>query len=105
MTALDRRGFLQETGTGLAVLAGARVAVADEAPRKVVIAVIGTGGMGTGHVKALAARTDVEIAWVCDVDSNRRGAAAEVVAQARGQRPRDTADLREVLAEIGRAHV
>ena len=99
MTAVDRRGFLQDTGTGLAVLAGARVAVADEPPRKVVIAVIGTGGMGTGHVKALAARTDVEMAWVCDVDANRRGAAAELVAQARGQRPRETGDLREVLAD------
>ena len=99
MTALDRRGFLQETGTGLAVLAGARVAVADEPPRKVVIAVIGTGGMGTGHVKALAARTDVELAWVCDVDANRRAAAAELVAQAGHPRPRETVDLREVLAD------
>ncbi|HBH53870.1 MAG TPA: hypothetical protein DDY91_18445, partial [Planctomycetaceae bacterium] len=84
MSVLDRRGFLHETGAGLAVLAGARVALADEAPRRVVIAIIGTGGMGTGHVKALAARTDVEIAWVCDVDASRRGAAADIVEAARG---------------------
>ena len=46
MSVLDRRGFLHETGAGLAVMAGARVALADEAPRRVVIAIIGTGGMG-----------------------------------------------------------
>ena len=99
MSPLDRRGFLQETGAGLAGLAAARVAVADEAPRKVVIAVIGTGGMGTGHVKALAARTDVEIAWVCDVDESRRGAAADIVEEARGTAPQETGDLRRVLAD------
>jgi predicted dehydrogenase len=99
MSVLDRRGFLHETGAGLAVLAGARVALADEAPRRVVIAIIGTGGMGTGHVKALAARTDVEIAWVCDVDASRRGAAADIVEAARGTAPQETGDLRRVLAD------
>lgn len=93
----DRRGFLRETGVGLAALATVGVAIADDAPRKVVIAIIGTGGMGTGHVKALSARKDVEIAWVCDVDQQRRDAAAEIVSQATGTRPQAVGDLRRVL--------
>lgn len=93
----DRRGFLKETGVGLAALATAGLACADEPPRRVVIGIIGTGGMGTGHVKALSARNDVQIAWVCDVDEQRRNAAAEIVQQATGTRPQGVGDLRRVL--------
>lgn len=93
----SRRRFLQESGAGLTLLAAGVGEAADPPPRKVVIGVIGTGGMGTGHVKALSARPDVEIAWLCDVDQKRRDAAVQIVEEATGRRPRAEGDLRRVL--------
>jgi predicted dehydrogenase len=95
-----RREFLQDAGAAALVIgAGATALHAAGANDKIIIAVIGTGGMGTGHVRALSARNDVEIAWLCDVDQQRLAAAAEVVKQAKGKSPQTTQNLREVLAD------
>jgi predicted dehydrogenase len=80
----------------VAVGLGAQMAHA-AANDRVVVAVIGTGGMGMNHVGALAARKDVEIAAVCDVDSSRAAGAVERVVKAGGKPPRSTSDLRQVL--------
>lgn len=61
------------------------------------MAVIGTGGMGGNHVRNLAARKDVRIAHVCDVDQNRVAAAAKIVESATGTAPQAVGDLRRVL--------
>jgi hypothetical protein len=91
-----RRAFLQDAGAVMAIASTAPLLAA--APdEKTKIAVIGTGGMGTGHVRALSARNDVEIAWLCDVDQNRLASAAEVVKQAKGDTPQTTSDLRQLL--------
>ena len=95
-----RREFLQDASTAALVLgAGASSLHAAGANDKMTIAVIGTGGMGTGHVRALSARNDVDIAWLCDVDAQRVASAAEVVKQAKGKTAKTTANLREVLAD------
>lgn len=98
-----RRVFLQETSAAAIAVAATATATATTLPaaqnEKTVVAVIGTGGMGTGHVRALSARNDVEIAWLCDVDQNRLAAAAEVVKQAKGKSPQTTKDLRQILAD------
>ncbi|RPI85552.1 MAG: gfo/Idh/MocA family oxidoreductase, partial [Planctomycetaceae bacterium] len=93
----SRREFIKASSATLAAIAAGSTLAADQTPRKVVIAVIGTGGMGTGHVKALSARADVEIAWLCDVDQKRRDAAAQIVEDATGKRPSTAGDLRKVL--------
>lgn len=93
-----RRGFLQEaSATAVALAATSATLKGAEVSDKLSVAVIGTGGMGTGHVRALSARKDIEISWLCDVDQNRLAAAAEVVNLARGQTPQTTPDLRKVL--------
>ena len=53
--------------------------------RKVVLGFIGPGGMGTHHIKQLCKRTDVEIAYVCDVDQNRLAKAAKASSPRRRQ--------------------
>ncbi|MBL8849996.1 MAG: Gfo/Idh/MocA family oxidoreductase [Planctomycetaceae bacterium] len=96
MTQSTRRTVLKSATLGAAALAmgtRAKAAAAD----KVVIAIIGTGGMGMNHVRTLSARSDVEIAAVCDVDSERLAGAAEHVASTLGARPKAVKDLREVL--------
>ena len=93
-----RRGFIQEASVAAVALAATTGHLnAADAADKATIAVIGTGGMGTGHVRALSARNDVDIAWLCDVDQNRLASAAEVVKQAKGKSPQTTPDLRQIL--------
>ncbi|MBX3439227.1 MAG: Gfo/Idh/MocA family oxidoreductase [Planctomycetaceae bacterium] len=93
-TGSDRRSFLK----GSAVLAGstfvgttasARAAGANERFR---VAVIGTGGQGKGHVRNWLGHSDVDLAYVCDVDDARR---AEAAALAPAAKP--LSDLRRVL--------
>jgi predicted dehydrogenase len=91
-----RRSFLTQSAAGtLAVAAPALLKAADS--KRVVVGVIGPGGMGMNHVRNLAKRSDVEIAWVCDVDRNRLAAAASHVETETGKKPQSTGDMRKVL--------
>ena len=71
---IDRRSFLTAAGaaTGLTLAAGAlpssRAFGANERFR---VGVIGTGGQGQSHVKAWGSHDDVDLVYVCDVDSDR----------------------------------
>jgi len=98
MRETDRRSFLQGIGRGIAAAATGSVSrsSAASANERVVVAVIGCGGMGSNHLKLLAARRDVELAYVCDVDRKR---AAEAVrrAEGAGAKPKGVHDLRRVL--------
>jgi predicted dehydrogenase len=53
--------------------------------------------MGGNHLRLLAARRDVEVAYVCDVDRDRLSEGASVVEKGSGKAPRGVADLRRVL--------
>ncbi len=89
---------MKSAGLGtLALSVGQRSVCAAKANDKLIIGVIGTGGMGSNHVRTLAKRKDVEIAYVCDVDKNRLTAAAESVSSIAGNMPRPVDDLRIVL--------
>lgn len=96
MAASGRREFLRDAGLGLAALTMGRE-TAGAAPRKVVLGLIGPGGMGMNHLRMLSARPDVEIAYVCDPDRDRVAAASQVVQTATGQAPKGVDDLRRVL--------
>jgi len=100
MSPTDRREFLKHTAQG-AVAAGAlamtsslRAAGANE---RFVIGIIGPGGMGTNHLRLLSQNKAVDVAWVCDVDAERLGKAAELAESGSGRKPKTTKDLREVL--------
>jgi predicted dehydrogenase len=96
MKTTGRRTFLGSAGAGaaLAMTAGIARSAAD---RAVVLGVIGTGGMGTNHLRRLAARKDVRLAYVCDVDQKRLDAAAKLVESTSGRAPQAVKDLRRVL--------
>lgn len=99
MSEASRRSFLRQVGgTSLACAMTSTVAHAAGATRTK-IALIGTGGMGTYHIRRLAARDDVELAWLCDVDRKRVEAAGGVVQAAGKSAPRLTGDLRDVLRD------
>ncbi len=96
MQPTGRRTFLQQATVGAAALGLSATARAADGQR-VVIAVIGTGGMGTNHTKRLADRKDVDFAYVCDVDSERLQKAVEVVKAGSGKQPQAVGDLRKIL--------
>lgn len=92
-----RRTFLLQMGAG-AMSCSATAAIArSSTANQVVVGVIGPGGMGLNHVRLLSDRDDVEIAWICDVDSQRAEKAAQHVAETGKTRPQTTGDLRKVL--------
>ena len=92
----ERRTFLQTAAAGAAALALTPPTSAD-ASKKIVLGVIGPGGMGMNHVRLLARRPDVEIAYVCEVDKNRLAAAAKEVETASKKSPKAVGDMRAVL--------
>ena len=96
MTEANRRTFLKGAGALAIGAATAGSARGDDA-RVVTVGLIGTGGMGTNHLRHLAARKDVRLAYVCDVDANRLAAAVKAAGELSGTPPKAVADLRQVL--------
>ena len=98
MNKVKRRTFIQSAGLGaMTLVAGQQSARAANKSQKLVIGVIGTGGMGTAHMKTLAQRKDAEVAYVCDVDKDRLAAAASTVASIAGNMPTPVDDMRKIL--------
>ena len=93
----ERRSFLKQVGVAGVAAASAPAFARSSAADRVILGVIGPGGMGSNHIRHLVQRTDADIAWVCDVDAQRAGKAAETVAASGGKRPQVTGDMRNVL--------
>ena len=97
MKTSGRRTFLGTAGAGAAALAMEAGTTRAAADRRIVLGLIGTGGMGTNHLKRLAARKDVALAYVCDVDQKRLDNAAKIVETTAGKAPKAVKDLRRLL--------
>jgi predicted dehydrogenase len=93
----SRREFLQNVTAGAAALSGlaATTAQAAKGPNdKVVVGLIGCGGRGTHDAGLFQKTPNVELAYVCDVDENRRGSVAKSLSIAsKGV----VSDLRRIL--------
>jgi predicted dehydrogenase len=96
MDTTNRRAFLQAAGGATVGLALAQKASAARAER-VAVAVIGAGGMGSNHLRSLAARADVELLAVCDVDQRRSAEGVQAAVAAGQSPPAAESDLRRVL--------
>jgi len=101
MNSTTRRHFLKHTTTLAAsvTLAEATSAAAAAPHEKVVLGLIGPGGMGTALLKSFAAQKNVEVAYVCDVDAQRMSAAAQNVRELTGKAPREEKDFRRILED------
>ncbi len=96
---IDRRHFLgAAVAAGVALEAGqAQAAPGPGANEKIIVAVMGTGGRGTGLATAFQRQPGVEVAYVCDVDQGRAGRAADAVNKVSGRSPRAVTDFRRML--------
>ena len=87
MRPISRRTILEGGALGAAALALGGVPAKGSAGQRVTVGLIGAGGMGGNHLRLLAARRDVEVAYVCDVDRDRLAEAAAVVEKGSGKAP------------------
>lgn len=99
---LNRRRFLRRTTFASAALAvaGPLVLRGAESPhRRLRVAVMGVNGRGLAHIEGFLAQPDVEIAYVCDVDSRTLSKAIAAVAKKQTTAPKGVADFRTALED------
>lgn len=98
-TPQSRRRFLGRTGTAAALaLAGPLILRGAQSPgRRLRVAVMGVHGRGMAHIQGFLAQPDVEIAYVCDVDSRVLAPAAKAAAAKQGKAPKIIGDFRHAL--------
>ena len=95
--ALSRRRFVMVTAATVLTGPAARVTRALGANDRINLAVIGTGGMGTAHLRGLVERRDrdnVNVVRVCDVYRRRLDNALKLIE---GRADDGTMEYREVL--------
>jgi predicted dehydrogenase len=101
MTEITRRAFVGESARGVAGLAAAAsarsAAGAESANEKVVLALIGAGGRGSGLITSMTRLKNVETKYVCEVNAARGGGTIGSLEKIQGYAPQRVVDMREVL--------
>ena len=101
MKSINRRRFLQNTGTAAAALAGAPLVKpgwSKASPNDTIhIAVIGLRGRGESHYTEWSKIANVEVAYLCDVDEREFPKALQKMEKLSSKRPKTEVDLRRVL--------
>jgi len=108
MTKQTRRRFLEDSllaaaAAALAAGPATRVRAADQtsssANEKLGAAVVGVGGRGGDHLKAMISRKDVELLYIVDCDEKIGQSRCQAVEKATGRRPKYVKDMREAFAD------
>ena len=94
-----RRQFIQSATVGAAAVTLARPLSAQSPNEIINVAVIGPGGMGSNHVRTLAANKLVRITAVCDADNARMASTANYVEKTTGKTPKQVRDMRRLLED------
>ncbi len=99
MNPINRRAFVKQgviATASFAVLSGRQAAAANE---KIVIGVVGLGGRGSSLAEMFAKTPNVEIAYLCDVDSRRFSRARAAIEELQDKAPKVVQDFRRVLED------
>ena len=100
---MTRRDFLKQTsaiGAGLATLGTTAAFGAVGSPNnKLVIGIMGCNGRGMAHIGEFLAVPNVEIAYVCDVDSRAVEKGVAAVAKKQSRKPQGVKDFRRMLED------
>jgi predicted dehydrogenase len=97
MPSPHRRDFLATSAASLA--AATYAGAADKPNEKIVLAVAGVHGRGKELVKGFSGFDDVEIAYVCDPDSNVISPALEELKKRQSREPKVEKDFRRALED------
>ena len=93
---MERRDFLKTTAATTAVATTSNAIAQDSPSEKIVIGVMGLS-RGRSLAVRFAERPNVEIKYVCDVDSERAESAAKLVQGAVDKTPEAITDFRQIL--------
>lgn len=100
VSPVSRRKFIKASSVATtAVLAGAASQDVLGASERIILGLIGPGGMGTNLLRSFLTLPNTSIAYVCDVDERRMNAAAEEVEKASGKRPKAVKDMRRIFED------
>lgn len=102
MKELTRRNFVKNAAMGATaglVMLGTSKQSWARANDRLRIAQIGIRGQGSGHLGAYNSIRDVEIATLCDIDSNLFGPRIEEHFKNRPNKPKTETDIRRVLED------
>ena len=100
---LSRRQFQQAAAasTATAAIGGyftqTAVAEGESAMNTLTVGVMGVNGRGTGLAQGFMAQKNVEIAYVCDVDSRALARVVELVGNKQMKKPQGIVDVRKLL--------
>lgn len=99
MSTFTRRDFMRHSSVALtaSALAGVTAPAHVSANDKIVIGVVGVGGMGRGDLSCFLHNSDVECAVICDVDDKQLAEATKLVEGKRGKAPDTEKDFRRVV--------
>jgi len=99
-STLNRRGFIETTATKTAVVGlslSAAKALAESSPHnRIVVGVMGLG-RGAALADSFAGMKNVDVKYICDVDSTRLAPCAKTVEEATGKSPEPIGDFRRIL--------
>jgi predicted dehydrogenase len=96
---ISRRTFAKQTavvGAGVTVLGAPALQSANSPGDKIVVGVVGLG-RGKDHLNALLQISNVEIAYVADVDDQRAAQGAKIVSERQDKAPKPMKDFRKIL--------
>src|SRR5271170_6805315 len=111
---IDRRYFLKQAGAagiglGMAGYFNPFASKADDATtnavtnistnKKITAAVVGTNGRGLAHIGCLTSLPDVEIKYICDVDTRAIDKGIKAAAKKQKNTPQGLGDFRKMLAD------
>ena len=97
MCPVNRRKFIQVgSAASLGMLSTRPSRAAND---RIVMGIMGLGGRGTHLAESLARRPDVEIAYLCDVNTRRFARAREAVEETQDSRPKLVQDFRRILED------
>jgi predicted dehydrogenase len=98
----DRRTFLKQTSTAAAALAfygaAGRFTRAESPNNRLRVAVMGAN-RGLDHVRAAASIPNVEIAYICEVDTERLARGMKLAAEKQKSPPKGEKDVRKILED------
>ena len=96
---MNRREFLAGSvaAAGLSAVATSTQGKQRSANERIGIAIAGVLGRGNDLLEAFAARDDVDLRYICDVDANVLGKRTEQTTKDTSQRPAMIKDFREAL--------
>src|SRR5438477_8567826 len=101
--SIDRREFLKHStviGAGLVALGAGTPLRAGAGPNnKIVVGIMGTNGRGMDHIQGYLAQPNVEIAYICDVDSRAMEKGVAAVGKKQEKPPKGIKDFRAALED------